>query len=600
MSRRQPPTFASFFRGLSLPDRSSITDWARGNVKLSGGYARQGAFDIRTCRHLEKPFAMVQREAVREVKIRAAVQTLKTLFLETCSLWAIANEPGPMMWTMQDDDSAKEHVKSRYAGLLKACEPVAALLPRNRHDKSTCEIYFADFFLLINGANLNNLQSKSIRWKLNSECWLWKQGLLEQAARRVSAYERDGISKIINEGQGSWVGDDFDKKWLGGTQEVWGVPCAGCSVHQPLDFFSRMVAEEEKRAGVTWAQDAKREDGTWNENRVRETVRWVCRHCGHEHESSARKRAAWNAGGAYLPGRADADGKHCSFAWNALLADDLGNLAIEYLDAMERKKRGDISSLTTFYQQRLALPWRDEVQDFGRVEIITLSDYTLAGVLNEPLAKIPNESHRLLTVDVQRDHFWAVVRAWATGGGSRLLWRGKVNTTEQIRDLETRFGIQPQFVMQDAQYSTAAVYEDCVRFGWTALHGSGDDSFTHLQANGTRVQKFFSPLKTAETAGGRARYMFWASDPVKDMLAALFAGRSYPFAIAADAGPEYLAQLQAEAKRERINKNTGRSEWRWVKTGANHMRDCEAMQVAVALALGILPMPEAAKQESKP
>ena len=60
----------------------------------------------------------------------------------------------------------------------------------------------------------------------------------------------------------------------------------------------------------------------------------------------------------------------------------------------------------------------------------------------------------------------------------------------------------------------------------------------------------------------------------------------------ADAGEDYLRQLRGEVKRERINKNTGRTEWRWVKTGPNHFWDCEAMQVAVALALQLLPSPD--------
>ena len=97
-------------RGWALPDRRPIHDWARDFVQLGGGYARQGAFDIRTCRHLLEPFEAVADERVREVTCRAAIQTLKTLFVEICSLWAIANEPGPIMWTQQDDESAAEQM----------------------------------------------------------------------------------------------------------------------------------------------------------------------------------------------------------------------------------------------------------------------------------------------------------------------------------------------------------------------------------------------------------------------------------------------------------------------------------------------------------
>ena len=579
-------------RGFALPDRRPVAEWARDHVKLGGGYARQGAFDIRTCRHLCEPLAAVQDEHVREITCRAAIQTLKTLFVEVTSLWAIANEPGPILWTQQDDDSALEHVKGRYRGLLRACEPVARLLPRDKHDIATCEIYFGDFYLIINGANINNLQAKSIRWKLNSECWLWKPGLLTHARRRVSAYARDGISKIISESQGSFAGDDFDKLWDEGTQEIWSVQCAGCGKYNPLVFFGRMAADEKVHACAVWDPEAKRENGSYDENRVRASARWVCPSCGHAHANDARTRAQWNASGRYSVARGDAPKTHRSFQWNALLAEDLGQLCVEFLQALEFKKRGLVQPLKDFYMQRLALSWRDEVSEIGAVTVSVVGDYLLATIAENPMGPVDGETRRLMTIDRQRDHFWAVVRAWRGDGSSRLLWRGRLTTSEQCEEIRAKHGIETQLCFEDAQFSTAQVYEDCIRFGWTALHGSGDDGFTHIRRDGRKITKFYSGIKQTQVPGGLARYMFWASDPIKDVLAALVSGTSYRWEIAGDVGDEYMRQLRGESKRERVSKATGRSEWRWVKVGPNHLWDCEAMQTAVAMALHILPSPE--------
>lgn len=576
-------------RGWSLPDRRPIAAWAAEHVKLGGGYARQGAFDIRTCRHLEEPFAAAQDESVREITCRAAIQTLKTLYVEIYSLWALANESGPMMWTQQDEDSAKEHVKGRYRNLLRNCDAVAQMLPRSRHEANTCEIYFGDFYLLVNGANINNLQSKSIRHKLNSECWLWKQGLLTQARRRVSAYARDGISKIINESQGSYAGDDFDKLWGEGTQQVWSVECFGCKKPAPLLFFAPKQGEA---GGVKWDTGAKGDDGKWDEARVRASTRWICPNCGHEHDNSQRTRARWNAAGSYSPARPGADLRHRSFGWNALLAEDMGQLAVEFLSAHEFKKRGLLQPTKDFYMQRLALPWRDEAVELVASQTIKQSAYLLSEVATAPAAKLDNEVKRLQTIDRQRDHFWCVVRAWRLDGSSRLLWRGRAQTSEQLEEIRQRYGVDAQLTCEDAQYSTAHVYEDCVRFGWTALHGSGDDEFPHLLRNGKRVKRFYSPIKETQVPGGVARYMFWASDPVKDILGSLVSGASHEWEIAADVGEEYLRQLRGEVKRERVNKKNGRQEWRWVRIGPNHYWDCEAMQVAVALALRLIPSPD--------
>lgn len=605
---RQLPALAGWARGWALPDRRPLHEWLHEHVRLGGGYSRRGHLDVRTCRHLEEPLAAYQSEHVREITIRAGIQTMKTLFVEACSLWAIANEPGPMMWTHQDDASAKEHVKSRYRGLMRACAPVAALLPRG-HDTSTLEIYFGDFFLIVNGANPNNLQSKSIRHKFNTECWLWKSGLLTQARRRVSAYERDGLSKVVNESQGSLADDDFDKLWHEGTREVWAVPCAGCGQRRPLEFFARLDGDAEKRAGVVWDAAARREDGTWDEERVRASARYVCPACGHEHPDTARTRAAWNAGGAYTPPRAGADPRHRSFTWNALTVDSFAKLAAEFTAAAEFKHRGVLQPMKDFYQQRLALPWRAEEQEVLTVQTITLSDYTLAQVAAEPLRKIEAEAARFATLDRQRDHFWLCVRAWRADGSSRLLWWGKVLTVEQAEEIRARHGVEPQLFFEDAQYDTPQVYGDCVRFGWTALHGTGEEAFTHRLTKDRKVQRFYSPIKWSDVNGQRLRYMFWASEPVKDMLMALRQGRSHRWELPADVPDGYKVQLGfpmpgpdgqvrqrgGDVKRERINKQTGRPEWRWTKAGPNHAWDCEAMQVAAALALQVLPSVEAGK-----
>jgi asparagine synthetase B (glutamine-hydrolysing) len=95
----------------------------------------------------------------------------------------------------------------------------------------------------------------------------------------------------------------------------------------------------------------------------------------------------------------------------------------------------------------------------------------------------------------------------------------------------------------------------------------------------------------------------WCSDPIKDVLHKLRSGNGAEWLVAGDAGAEYERQLNGEHKKERVNKTTGKPEWRWVRRHANHAFDCEAMQVTAALMLGILVPPEAEKDvetEAKP
>lgn len=277
-------------------------------------------------------------------------------------------------------------------------------------------------------------------------------------------------------------------------------------------------------------------------------------------------------------------------------------LAAEFINAGEFKRRGVLEPMKDFFMQRLALSWRDESQEITAARPIELSEYTLAARIGKEAEKQAGEVMRAMTIDRQRDHFWCVIRAWCGDGSSRLLWRGKLLTVEQAEELRALHGVEKQLCFEDAQYDTAQVYADCVRFGWTALHGDGCDGFTHILRDKRKVRRFYSSIKQTQVPGGMARYMFWASDPVKDMLAAFIRGDSHPWGLPADVGAQYLSQIGVpqpqgdgtfkqtggDAKRERVNKSTGRPEWRWVKVGANHLWDCEAMQVAVALALRVL------------
>jgi phage terminase large subunit GpA-like protein len=578
-------------------ERLDIVDWCERYMVLPPSYAIPGPFSIKSSRYMIAPLRAIADPDVREVTTCKGIQTGGSLVTEAAILWAISNAPAPMMWTQQSDEDAKEHCRGRFNSLMRHCKPVRDLLPTgNRHDMTTTEVWFGDFFLLVNGANKNNLQSKSIRWKFNSECWLWEQGLMKQAKGRVSAYERAGTSKVVNESQGCVSGHDFEREWLSGSQEEWAVPCAGCGKLHKLDFFGRMAGDEKKRACVVWDPEAVGERGRFDEQRVRDSVRWVCPSCGHEHEDSARTRARWNDGGGYLAGIPGSI-KRRSFRWNSLTGHSLGDMAVEFLNASIFKQSGMIAPMRDFYMQRLAEFWKTEEEVQVEKTELKLGAYRLRDIADNPAEKMAGEVLRIATIDRQRDHFWMVMRAWAADGESWLIWRGKVLTIEACIELADRYGLERRHIFEDAQHDPGAVYTECVKYGINALHGSGEDGFT-WEIGGKKVRRFYSPVKRAQVPGGFASYMLWASDPIKDKLHHLKTGNGEKWNLPSDvddgldARLTYTRQLSGDQKRERVNKKNGRKELRWTRVWDNHFWDCEAMQVVVVMALKILAAPE--------
>ncbi len=575
--------------GWQKPDRRPLWEWAFSDVDLPATYAQPGHFDVRSSRYLIGPFAAFQNDLVREITCLGAIQTAKSLWLEICTAYALANSPGPMSFTMQTDDDAKEHCEQRFFPMLKNVPRIRAMLPREKSKETKTKIYFGAFYLVVNGANINNLQRVSLRYKFNSELWLWKQGLLQHARNRVSEFERAGNSKVCNESQGGNVGDDLSKAYDSGNQCVWGIRCFGCNRLTPLEFSARMVTDPKARAGVIWSSDAKGTDGRWNIARAMETCRWRCRECGHEHDDTPRTRALWNDSGDYVAQRPDAPPDTVSFRWEALVSRPMSKLVKQFLEAREAQKMGLVAAMQDFIRQRRALPWKGESAD--ATVLLKKAGYNLT---DEKIGdKIANEAFRFATIDRQRDHFWMIVAAWRSDGSSRLLYRSRIETAEQCEDVRQRFNVEPQLTFEDSSYFPEGAYKDGSRFGWTALRGSGENYFTIDPPRGQKFRRLWSNVSQILYEGKLIPLIHWASDPIKDILHRHRSGGGPSFEIADDAGADFERQMNGEHKKETLNKKTGRPEWRWFRRHANHYFDCYAMQVAAALMVGLLAAPAA-------
>jgi len=275
-----------------------------------------------------------------------------------------------------------------------------------------------------------------------------------------------------------------------------------------------------------------------------------------------------------------------TFTWSAMAVwwVSWGDMVVEWLKAMKEKARGLIDAFRQFQQKRMAQAWK-QVSEEPALALVS-GDYLKADFADGQ--QIDGEVHRFLTIDRQRDHYWVTGRAWRADGTSRLIWEGKVLTVETIRELQLRLKVKDKVVFMDAQFDTGQVYTECAHYGWTALHGSGQDGFAHAGPRQT-VKRFFSPIKEATAPSGqRCRYIFWSNEGVKDELVRLRSAGSPVWEFPADASKDYLEQINSEVKKDLIDKVTKQVKQRYVKFRANHLWDCESMQVAAAMMLGVI------------
>jgi hypothetical protein len=574
---------------LPRPDRSPIYDWARRHVQLPESYATPGPFNVRLSPWLVPIFDALQNPLVRRVHFRKAVQIGGTLVADVWLPWIIANDPGPISWTMQTDEMVEKHAKTRLWPLLERCRPVAAMLPKPGPHRTTTEIFFGGFFVTLNAANLSTQQSQSIRYKINDELWLprWQE-IYGHAVARVSKFEEVGRSKIYNASQApvmdAETGNVEDTSFRSGDQGEWHAECPGCRKVLPVAFE---VLSKEQRGGVIWDRAARRDDETWDVGRAVETCHFRCISCGHESADNDATRAGWAKTGRFVPMNPAATREVRSFRLEAIVTRPMRLLVEEFLQAENQLVRtGDEQAKIEFRTKRQALPWIVEKKAVN--VLLKDSGYKLADYAQGE--SIPDEAIRFLAIDRQQDHFWVEVGAFSTAQGPRYrqLWFGRIDTRDQLRALQERFKVSSACVAQDRGYRPADVDRDCAEFGWRSMRGYGRRTWTMRdEATGQMVNFPFSDPQVSDYRGGDVYFYNWSGDYFKDTLATALEGKGdLRWELPSDVNPLYLEHLKGEAK---VEVRTGVWEWREVRSNApNHGLDTSAMLLCMATIAGII------------
>ena len=252
--------FRGWGAGWSKPDRRPIYEWAAQNLTLPPSYAVPGKFDVSISRPLIQIFDDIQNPIVNRIRFRKPPRFGGSMVADIAIPWIICNDPGPIMWNWQSDDDARGHMKEKATALWNSCKQFQAMLPPDRHDKTNTEIYFGPFFMVCQGANINNLQSKGVRWMFNDELWLpiW-QKLYHHAVYRTRDFERAGSYKITDVSQAGNVGDVEDKNFNEGNCAQWAYLDPITKKHELLLFGGKR--DNGSRWGLIWNDDAENKDG---------------------------------------------------------------------------------------------------------------------------------------------------------------------------------------------------------------------------------------------------------------------------------------------------------------------------------------------------
>lgn len=583
-----------------VPDRRPPWQWGAESLRL-----KNSPFGNRFIPELTPWLKEVAEEFTQnkweEITAMCCVQGAKTILIQVLAAWAIRFAPAPMMINCQTDDDAKDFARERFNPMIESDPAIVARLPVDRSKKSQCSISLSDMFVLIQGANLSNLQSKSIRWLFNDEIFLWKAGLLDHARKRTTQYWN---RRRVN---CSTAGDkdcDLDRAFEAGDKREWHLLCPACN-----------ALNTPKWERIKWPKtgDVKLENGEWNYRAVKDQTYFECEHCGVQHGHTEAIHKQMNAGAKYIATNLNPTPGWISFRWNALCLSpsvcSWGDLAVEWLKAESEFAKGNEAPRKEFIQKRLA-----ESYDPNRYLTFT----------KLPTVKIDGNiayDYIFQTVDVQETEFWAVVRGWSKTGASWLLWAGRLFTWYEVEAKQTEFKVPGQCVFVDAAYEQNRVMRECAKrnklieingrrdwLGWKGLDGENQErkSFEYHPENSKPIllpyswpPKYLSGNSGISSGTCFAKWHLWSNKTVKDILIRLRDGKGSKW-LAYDGAPQDWHEQMYSERRIRVYDKFGKESIKWDRIGkrANHLWDCEAMQVVAACMAQIIGEQIPLKEES--
>lgn len=580
--------------------RETVCEWTERQLSLdTSASAMAGPYRTTATPYVREILETFADDNVEHVVCCFGAQTAKSQTFMCGLAWTIANEPSPAMWVMPNKNLAESFSDRRLRPLLNSSDEVRAMRGSVKREKKTELIFDGATITLVGSNSPANLASRPVRVLILDEVDKYPLASKREADALKLAKERTmsfPLPKIYESSTPTVEDGLIWNEFLNGDQRRYFVPCPHCGkgllfVFNPAkSAFARLTGAEAKLA---WEPTAKRADGTWDYDLVERSAHFVCPHCGgqiyNRHKTQMLRGGWWQATNPYADERTRS--YHLPTFYAPWRKATWGELAVEFL-----KSKHEIGGLKNFINSKCAEP------DVGQWESGGGNHRELI-VLEPSEENMPAKRIRFLTADRQKDCFWWVVRQWYSGGDSLLIEWGRVDTFDDLKAAADR--LQAKLVGVDNGYEAVDTNKNCAAYDteaqrWLALRGDGRESWSYYDNRRRRIERPFTikridPLIGTGNEGRKYIWtLMWSNPTVKDMIAQFREPRESPVKWAipqAWATDEYFRHLNGEYRKREFNPKTGRSKQVWTLRSSrwpNHLLDCECMNAALALYLGIL------------
>jgi phage terminase large subunit GpA-like protein len=494
--------------------------------------------------------------------------------------YALDQTASPVMMVYPTDTIAKFASDKRVQPMIKSVKSINDKFDEN---SKLLELDFnnGNYMVLVGANSPSSLSSRSIKYLFFDEIDKYPAFAGKEADPIKLATERTKTfvdKKIVMVSTPTVESGNIWQAFMSANERrQYYVPCPHCGVSQFLKFKQ-----------IKWP-----EEHNDNVDMIRDTAYYECEHCGEsiydKHKMEMLRSGEWRAVNE-SQSKVRSVSYHLSSIYSPWVT--FGDVAYEF-----KNSKGTPATLMNFINSWLAEPWKSSKTKSTQNMEFTQSNY--------PCGVVPDKAVLLIaSVDVQLDHFWWEVRAYAPGVKSYLIDYGQASTWEDLeeiiinREYPSEYG-EPRQVMKagiDSGFRTDEVYQFCSRFPEVCIPLKGSSNHTTMTAPYTMTS-----LEKG-VVGGLKLYVL-NTDYWKDFIFARMirpAGEDGTIHLYKECPQEYSDHLRSEEKQEIRNVKTGAVTVQWkplTSHPVNHLLDTCTYNAAVADISGVKYLVEPADYE---
>ena len=555
------------------PPQETPVEWMERSIHLPSRVTNSpGLLNFDRCPYWREPLNTLSNPEIEDLVLVAGSQTGKTTAAKAATLWGIKHLQVPALIVMPSTETARSFSESRLQPTIEESPQMAELKPKSSHRYKLLEMHFATATLNLVGANSpSNLASRPLGFLVMDETDKFPEKTKEEAAAILLALERTKtypLRKHVITSTPTYAHKAIWEWFQQGDQNFYYVP-------SPYTKGKWLAFRTLPEYDIVTTKSGRIDIG-----KSARTARVLCPHTGKPILDGDKYDLL--TAGRWQPDNPDATKKTKSYHCSTLYSLDYTweQIVTKYL--LESTKPFGTQNFTNSW---LGLPYEPSMDQEQR-EIPT-GGYT-------KLSDHGKETVRVVGVDVQKDHFWAVCRCLTNDKDNpqlRLIDERRLETYEDIEAFREEMKVEPDLVGIDCAYNSETVKAQAAKYGWTCLNGVTERAyFWHQDPGQDRIKRISAPANSepAYHAGGTlVPVIQYASQRGEDLLE--FAQGSGIWTTADDTSKEYQVHLRSHKRVRKVRKGRTIYVWEQIKETPDHLYDCEVMSLVLIDALDMMP-----------